>query len=477
MFSDNLHNDLKTSLTCERDLPVEIWHHIFFLVCSDEFEEYVGMQGLSNDQGTPSLRLSGYYTPFRISHASRRWRDLATTYPILWSNVLISARCRRPDRLLDAWLTRSGSVLLFLWIDVHQDHPRLPKCLQVIRGVNSRWRQISLQLSEGRWHKLRPYLLQPEPEETTPGSGRSVQEEYVSLELLEASLNCGVEDDQDDLIFRFRRSKNLRTLKMGHFRDTIQPSSSDIPYIPYPMNIVQLSSIVNLTLSSQFLFPLIPFLDMIASLRQLQGLELRCCTLNKASTPENHRVTIPHLQRLSVVGWMSHSEVRTLFQCLLLPSLDSITMASALDTPSFSAMVSVSKCNIRHMSITSKQHISELIILGILMSAPFRQLEELYLDGPSIGNSLIMSLVRADDFGCGHSLKRITLLGCRSDDGLVADLAATRVGPGALEYLCVEVSDALENHRRDLDAVVRLQKLGPKGVFYSEKTSILLRFV
>jgi hypothetical protein len=123
-----------------RRLPTEILQAIFLLCAESEAER-------------SSLRVNS--TLWRITHVSRRWRDVASGYPKLWSklNVTFSGETPRKRQamafLLYSFLSRSKSQPL----DVHlysrtvnagtQYHPILPALFDSV----PRWERLTLDIT------------------------------------------------------------------------------------------------------------------------------------------------------------------------------------------------------------------------------------------------------------------------------------------------------------------------------------------
>ena len=86
--------------------------------------------------------------PFNFTHVCKSWRYIALTTPLLWSRFTLSGyNCstKREDRILDAWLRRSGGTPLTVHLCLYGQETVgevLWRCMIVLISHMRRWRSI-----------------------------------------------------------------------------------------------------------------------------------------------------------------------------------------------------------------------------------------------------------------------------------------------------------------------------------------------
>ncbi|KAJ7582170.1 hypothetical protein C8J56DRAFT_244849 [Mycena floridula] len=95
--------------------------------------------------------LGEHDSPFTMSHVCRRWHEIATSYPALWSNIFLSRQAVSKDtnaaKLFHQVILYSASSLL----DITIDRKALEHATQLSRGFclsTSRWKKVQLHMDD-----------------------------------------------------------------------------------------------------------------------------------------------------------------------------------------------------------------------------------------------------------------------------------------------------------------------------------------
>ncbi|KAE9408330.1 hypothetical protein BT96DRAFT_808148 [Gymnopus androsaceus JB14] len=130
---ENYSRNLRFSISLLRRFPNEIMARIFEYTCDKNLLQEFPWHDEADDQSTPPTKLSSpvitYLPTMAISAVCSRWRQLAMSYPGLWSNLRVEI-CMSSNQsdidgfiaTLDRYLEVSGNAPLSLELNI-KGHP------------------------------------------------------------------------------------------------------------------------------------------------------------------------------------------------------------------------------------------------------------------------------------------------------------------------------------------------------------------
>ncbi|KAF9072465.1 hypothetical protein BDP27DRAFT_1400877 [Rhodocollybia butyracea] len=184
-----------TSLECPADyLPVELLREIF-------------MFSLPDDNWTHPLNASDPHTPYLppqyvISQVCSRWRNVAVSFPELWSTFGLESLVPHHVTMVKLWMERSRQLPLTLYINNERCHTLEEACtsttvtadvINLLRPHVHRWKSVTFKLSS-HCHPSTNVDVLP------PGS-LSLLESFGGLPLDRCSLLEKVHFEVDDIQF------------------------------------------------------------------------------------------------------------------------------------------------------------------------------------------------------------------------------------------------------------------------------------
>ncbi|KAK7001869.1 F-box domain-containing protein [Favolaschia claudopus] len=189
-------------------LPVDITTEIFAHYFDDLLDDGGKLQ-------IPvfNLERARHAGPLRLSHVCRAWRSIAVEMPSLWNRIRATSLQKNPPgpdwrRLLDCWLSRTGSHMLYLDF-VGLQH----------RDVQTRLLFPSIASYSPRWRVLRCYLNTPLlfPIDTIRGRIPLLRELDIRRQDIDAP---------GDPVTAFFEAPELRKVQLCH----LPPDSISLPW-------------------------------------------------------------------------------------------------------------------------------------------------------------------------------------------------------------------------------------------------------
>ncbi|KAF9037636.1 hypothetical protein BJ165DRAFT_1502277, partial [Panaeolus papilionaceus] len=411
---------------------------------------------------------------FILSQVCHHWRAIATSHPLLWRSVYVSLKTKSPSSLLTVWLPRTGRAELFISITadrVSWDGPELEElqaCLRLLYDASTRWKSLSFVLNDvARRELIRAASVSREIGDTP---------DLSSLEQIESRMvyaKYSADRDEYEFIDRFCDALRIAPpiLRIGGW------GTSDLR-IPSPKLVKvnpKLQSVVSMTIFRQCLGWLYSLLRSLALMPHLRLLEFRDCeSPYYLRSDYAKRVTLPHLEKLSIMDMRHHHDVESILNSVILPSLIDVTFTPPLHTPSFYEMATLSNCKIRHLDMKANKYFFDYLFQ--FLAAPFfTTLEDLTLDAELHTHQVDFLSGEPETSYFGHSksgkeieipvfkesLKSLTLLGCSCNDGVLGQVARSRMRNGKLRYFYAEVVGKVSTkHPKDDEMIGDLRRCG-----------------
>ncbi|KAK7026277.1 F-box domain-containing protein [Favolaschia claudopus] len=244
-------------------LPVDITTEIFAHYFDDLLDDGGKLQ-------IPvfNLERARHAGPLRLSHVCRAWRSIAVEMPSLWNRIRATSLQKNPPgpdwrKLLNCWLSRTGSHMLYLDF-VGLQH----------RDVQTRLLFPSIASYSPRWRVLRCYLNTPIlfPIDTIRGRIPLLRKLDVRRQDIDAS---------GDRVTAFFEAPELRKVQLCH----LPPDSISLPW----------AQLTHLTLFGQSTACAIEVLHQTPNLVEL-SLDLRQRPGEVPPTP----VILHHVRKLSL---------------------------------------------------------------------------------------------------------------------------------------------------------------------------------
>ncbi|KAF9037642.1 hypothetical protein BJ165DRAFT_566194 [Panaeolus papilionaceus] len=400
---------------------------------------------------------------FILSQVCHHWRAIATSHPLLWRNICVSLNTKSPSSLLKACLPRTRSADLFISITADQvdregpDLEELQACLRLLYEASPRWKSSAFVLNDVSRRELIRVASRPTDTSSAP--------DLSSLEQIESRMvyrKYAADRDEYEFLDRFCNALRIapRILCIGGWR------SSELR-LPSPKLVrakPKLQAVVSLTIFRQCLGTLFPFFSSLAMMTQLMHLKFRDCECSYHPAGAI-RVTLPHLEKLSIMDMSHGDDVESILNSVLLPSLVDVTFTFPLHMPSFHDMATLSNCKIRRLHMRSNHYFFNYLFH--FLAAPFfTTLEDLTLDAKGGLNTQQISFLdgkpEASYFDLPYTdihveipvfkeaLTSLTLIGCVSQDGVLGKVARSRMRSGKLRYFYAEVGGMVsEEHPND----------------------------
>ncbi|PPQ66907.1 hypothetical protein CVT24_008522 [Panaeolus cyanescens] len=448
--------DETRSLPLNDIVPSDIWQEVFRLVCQNE------LKSVESTVQRPT-KIDFPRSAFNLSHVCRHWHGVITSQPLLWRNLFIHVRVKSPDSLLQTCLSRTGDVGLRIFIVAYKTDEAglqaLQSCFYTLQPVSNRWKYLSLAIGDPARKEFEKVFFS-----TTTQAGYALT--FRSLEFV--GVSSAVEEErltrtEYAFIGRFCEEANLSlgSIRIGGYYRSIYRVPTYKVIKAYPR--LQ-ESLTSLSLVRHD-FELDRFLVGLSKLSKLEHLGIeRCSCYSNDST--DRRITLPHLRSISISD-LHHRSLEIIFSSLLLPALEDVTFGPPLHTPGFREMANQSGCKIRRFCMTADRKFYDYLVY-FLAAPAFSHLEELTLEADEFESDHVRYLELAPGVfevtKMGEqvmtplfpaTLKRLTLLGCVSDDGLLGQVAKTRMMDGPLEFFYAEVVNRVSVYHEMDDLIFR----------------------
>ncbi|PPR01848.1 hypothetical protein CVT24_001736 [Panaeolus cyanescens] len=457
-------------------IPTDIWVEVFLQVhrkeLSEKFKEEILPEYTWESRTIPR-------SPMIFSHVCRHWRDIAVSQPLLWRNIFICSWRKSPYALLQLYVSRAVHMDLIINIDAYSassslDVEELQLCFKRLYSMSGRWKSVSFKIGETARKEFEQIFCLDE--EGDIDSVSTPQARFPALESLSVATARPVESmewDEYGFAARFCEAGLIapQIIRFGGiYMDRLR-----LPNSSYIKSNARMQAIVSLTLVRRQFGNLRWVFSRLAMLGSLETLEINCCCTSTYHEVDEPRISLPHLRRISIKKMGHHTDIEAIFLTVLLPSLEDVSLAPPLHTPSFLGMANLSECKIRRLHLTANYTFYEYLFY-FLSARAFTQLEDLTLEAdilegehirffdisasPAIFEiKKIIKQVTTPVFPA--TLKYLTLLGCSSEDGLLGKVAMSRMKKGALTYFYAEVvEDVQTNHKKDYEIVRELQRSG-----------------
>ncbi|KAF9037571.1 hypothetical protein BJ165DRAFT_1501866 [Panaeolus papilionaceus] len=451
-------------------VPNDIWSEVFYRVCQDSLAEY------RKSDREASIPLS----PFTLSHVCRHWYDLATSLPILWTNLFVFEHTKSPYSLLTTSLQRTGSSTLSIWIVAKDcgtfDIPNFAACLKALGAVCDRWKSLSLALGDTGKAEASRFFNESDNMDTSTN-------DFSSLEYVESTLPAGdriprVSDEYHFLQYVFNHRPTFKpcTIRLSSW----YPIYADVARTNQPDPSMIWTSVTSLVFHRQHLTNTHLLFMHLSMMPKLQSLEVNTCFILPTYHPPRNRAALENLTKLAIYNTDDSLAVETIFSHLLVPKLENVDMTPNFHFRGFRKMAETSQCSVRQLSITIKDTKSFNELFFLLASPTFQSLHELTICGKVLDQECVEALEipppvtfesedlyqpvlvsSAKPLPNTNGLTHLTLLGCSTPDGQLGDLAKGRKEHGSLCYFYVETNESVEDkHREDSGVFRELQQLG-----------------
>ena len=269
---------------------------------------------------------SSYKPPWVLGHVCQRWRDAAEANPNLWTHlppIRLGNSCDVPriyDCLLSLLRRCSGEPISFFlyYEDDRMDQPNPIVALLVDHC--RQWEDVSLEVSGITIRRFFP-----------------IKNRLNSLHSLEISL-----PGRGDPVDVFESAPRLRSVRVNNL------VSSNMLRLPWR----QLTSYEDRTTFGDGVFKAFRLVN--SSLRQLKFSPNHDEQLDSFTLFQWTPLTIPHLTTLCIEFWDRRYKIKTLFDNLVLPALQTLVLKfSKYDNVTdidLVSMITRSRCNLRHFT-------------------------------------------------------------------------------------------------------------------------------
>lgn len=371
-----------------RRLPLDILHEIF--LCCISQENIITENGTTTTSGLKTS-LDPRQPPWTLTHVSGHWRNVALSFPGLWSCINIVVNNKTKDRqltsLLSLQLQRSMCHTLSVSMTV----------MGVLSPPSRSFMPLLLQTSS-RWHTL--HIQGPE---ATLNAFDQVEGFLQSLH----TLRIRTTPSSSQLFSNFRLAPRLRSVDIA-YSPQYQLPWSQITSCKYPKSHIQGTS-------NQLC------LNMLSTATSLETCEL-CCEndLLEVFLPF---VESNNLRRLTLWEGQTPGATAQLLRHLTLPALESLIISAEVDLETVLSLLSRSQFTLTELQLNISSW-SMTACLQLFREIP--SIETLYLLTPSMRLTSAM-LAKLHDTQVVPALRLLVAIGkARPDEDALGGLMAAR---------------------------------------------------
>ncbi|KAF8155667.1 hypothetical protein B0H34DRAFT_859994 [Crassisporium funariophilum] len=428
-------------------------------------------------------------TPLRLSHVCASWRTLANGLPSLWNSISIMGKAKILPELLESWLDRGMDCPITIYLRqmdaTESTIENLLSALSILGPHMHRWKSLTIHLD--------PKMLIAKP---ILDRLRALLQ-HSRLTLLQSldvkamkPIWAGMNMDHDRLFIPLYEilcpaSPSLDTIKLG-----VNGSSRDyiITMSALPIPLVQLK---HLHITDFAMHPY-EFIDALSEYPHLQTLSCRNCLFDDSMAPGFPAVLLNRLRVFIII--CDYDSI--LFDYMTLPNLRDFKFVAGnqfapenWSAERVKAMLGRSACQLDHFTYQCFSKEPLQLPSEFLTLPAFASLQSLTMNS-GVTAALVKDLTVLPNSGPEREwesqskgavlllhLTSLVLVGCPVEDGLLLEMAQSRVCNSScahLEYLRVQASWEHEaSHARDVDGFQKLREEGLEfSLTFSSKPSL-----
>ncbi|KAF8646270.1 hypothetical protein AX16_007294 [Volvariella volvacea WC 439] len=426
-------------------VPVDILGEIFTHACSPQPEPGISPIIDQSDPPAPIFDI----TPLVLAQVCRHWRNVVLQMAILWSTISVYSPTKRHVHLVQLWLARSGERCPLI-LTLHQaEHYPFNSAISDLVASEASWTRRILHMfikCVHRWKKVDFSFSDGLP--------------YRSLADLPLGSAPNLEVAIFDLQYWSKRSISKLWSSVNSSPALRQVSWVDLPTPPPSTPWAQLSHI---TVHGMTFDAVLSMLPSCASLQTLHAANLTNYSPSLLAS-QHSPITLPFLKTLSIAS--NSFDTGVFLDLIKTPSLDRFVVhhwmprGTPIDTAALHRLLSRSGCTLKSLDVYSGE-LSEKDLAAYLSSPHLNEISKFLLDRrkldgfirhltshPSPPHSSKPSFDNSSescDMNCFPwksiptssapstilfpILSDLTLLGYSPADGLIGEMAASRVRP------------------------------------------------
>ncbi|KAF8155677.1 hypothetical protein B0H34DRAFT_860000 [Crassisporium funariophilum] len=430
-------------------------------------------------------------TPLRLSHVCAYWHTMAKGLSSLWNSISIMDTAATSPELLTLWLDRGMGQPIFIYLcqvnPIDSTRDNLRRALTILGPHVHRWKSLSIHLDL----QLRRRNLVPPFLDILRALLQHSQLTLLQSLDVKVSIPMCVSDSIAVKLYQLLcpASPTLDTIKLGLYGGSFLQFLS-LPLLPIPWG-----QLKHLYINTYFLDPS-EFLDTLSKCPFLETLScLNCCVFREDGPGQPYPAVL--LDRLRVfIFTCAYDPV--IFDSLILPSLREFRFnANPELTPEtrsaerVEAMLARSACHLDDFTFDRWSEQSEELPSHFLSLPASASLQSLMITS-GVTAPLVKELTVSRNSGPereweSHAqskgavllpdLTSLVIVGCPVEDGLLLEMARSRVSNSScahLKSLRVQASWEHESsHARDLDGFQKLREEGLEfSLTFSSKPSL-----